>query len=78
MQVNFFLTVDINSRRPGRDEKGCLLSTEKKAAVNVDRRCRPVEKGRLHFSTGQHQPNKKNLFLKSADMNFFLFFKIMS
>ena len=33
----------------GRDEKGCLQSTEKKAAVDVDRLRRPVEKCSLHL-----------------------------
>ena len=43
----------------GRDEKGCLLSTEKNAAVDVDHYSLPFSTGRrrpLPFSTGRHRP----------------------
>ena len=40
------------STNKGRDEKGCLPSTKKKVAVDVDHRRRPVENCSLHFSTG--------------------------
>ena len=44
----------------GREEKNCLPSTEKKAAVDVDREKgsrwrRPAEKGRLHVDVDQKE-----------------------
>ena len=39
----------INTKILGRDEKGCLLSTTKKAVVDVDGQRRLLEKCSLHF-----------------------------
>ena len=44
----------------------------------VNRWCRPVEKCSLSFSTGQRWPNKKNVFLNSEEIKYFLLFKILS
>ena len=55
---------------PGRDDKGCLPSTEKKAAVDVDRRRQPVEKSSLHFSTGRRRPSTFIIGQRQPDCTF--------
>ena len=58
----------------GREEKGCLLSTEKKAAVDVDQLKKAGCTFQLVDVNSQRQPNKKNVFFNSEVMKFFLFF----
>ena len=48
----------------GRDEKGCLLSTEKNTAVDVDRHCTLiVEKCKMVHIDIDHQKSAACIFL---------------
>ena len=66
------------SQQKGHDEKGCLLWTEKKAAVDVDQLKKAGCTFQLVDVDGQRWQNKKDVCLSSEEMKFFLFFQILS